>query len=201
MYNKITITLAEPSAIIRNGLSCIIRQLSDINFHITEVSTIELLSSCLPLYKPDIIIINPNILGCYPVKQLVELSESPDMKCLAFLYAQPLPNQIRQYDGTVSIYDTPAKIKQTISQFLPEPYLEADQDDEVLQLSCREREIICCIVRGMTNRQIAQMLALSTHTVHTHRRNIARKLQVHSTSGLTVYAIMHNLIPIKELRN
>ena len=51
----------------------------------------------------------------------------------------------------------------------------------------------------MTNREIADRLYLSTHTVITHRRNIARKLQVHSASGLTVYAIVNKLIELKRL--
>ncbi len=55
-----------------------------------------------------------------------------------------------------------------------------------------------CVVKGMTNREIADRLFLSTHTVVTHRRNIARKLQVHSASGLTVYAIVNKLVELKR---
>lgn len=52
----------------------------------------------------------------------------------------------------------------------------------------------------MTNRQIADQLYLSTHTVVTHRRNIARKLQVHSASGLTVYAIVNKLVKLSDIQ-
>ena len=52
----------------------------------------------------------------------------------------------------------------------------------------------------MTNREIADRLYLSTHTVITHRRNIARKLQVHSASGLTVYAIVNKLIELNDIK-
>ena len=53
----------------------------------------------------------------------------------------------------------------------------------------------------MTNREIADRLYLSTHTVITHRRNIARKLQVHSASGLTVYAIVNKLIELNDIKS
>ncbi len=58
----------------------------------------------------------------------------------------------------------------------------------------REKEIIVCLVQGMTNKQIAERLFISVNTVITHRRNIARKLQIHSLAGLTIYAIANNLI-------
>lgn len=47
-------------------------------------------------------------------------------------------------------------------------------------MSAREREIVVCIVKGMTNKQIADALCISTHTVITHRRNIVAKLSIHS---------------------
>ena len=67
-------------------------------------------------------------------------------------------------------------------------------------LSAREREIIVCVVKGMTNKQIADALCISTHTVITHRRNIAAKLQIHSAAGLTIYAIVNKLVELSEIR-
>lgn len=61
-------------------------------------------------------------------------------------------------------------------------------------ISDREREIIVCLVQGMSNKEIAAQLFISVHTVITHRRNISRKLQIHSLAGLTIYAIANNLI-------
>lgn len=68
-------------------------------------------------------------------------------------------------------------------------------------LSQREKEIIVCVVKGMTNKQIADALFISTHTVITHRRNIASKLQIHSAAGLTIYAIVHKLVELNEVRD
>ena len=61
-------------------------------------------------------------------------------------------------------------------------------------LSGREKEIIVCLVQGMSNKEIADHLFISINTVITHRRNIARKLQIHSVAGLTIYAIANDLI-------
>ena len=73
-------------------------------------------------------------------------------------------------------------------------------DDEPQQgLSAREKEIIVCVVKGLTNKEIADELCISPHTVITHRRNIASKLQIHSTAGLTIYAIVNKLVELKEI--
>ncbi len=66
-------------------------------------------------------------------------------------------------------------------------------------LSAREREIIIYVVKGLTNKQIADELCISTHTVITHRRNIAAKLQIHSAAGLTIYAIVNKLVELSEI--
>ena len=61
-------------------------------------------------------------------------------------------------------------------------------------VSEREKDIIVCLVQGMSNKEIAEHLFISVNTVITHRRNIARKLQIRSVAGLTIYAIANNLI-------
>ena len=67
-------------------------------------------------------------------------------------------------------------------------------------LSEREKEIIVCVVQGMSNKEIADHLFIATNTVTTHRRNIARKLQIHSPAGLTIYAIVNNLVDISTVK-
>jgi len=62
------------------------------------------------------------------------------------------------------------------------------------QLSEREKEIIVCLVQGLSNKEVAAKLFISVNTVITHRRNISRKLQIHSLAGLTIYAIANNMI-------
>lgn len=67
-------------------------------------------------------------------------------------------------------------------------------------LSEREKDVIVSLVQGMTNKEIADHLFISINTVITHRRNIARKLQIHSPAGLTIYAIVNNLVDITAVK-
>jgi len=67
-------------------------------------------------------------------------------------------------------------------------------------LSDREKEVVIALVQGMANKEIADHLCISTNTVITHRRNIARKLQIHSPAGLTIYAILNGLVDISAVK-
>ena len=72
--------------------------------------------------------------------------------------------------------------------------------DNADALSEREREVIIAVVQGMQNKEIADHLCISINTVITHRRNIARKLQIHSAAGLTIYAIVNGLVDISSVK-
>ena len=67
-------------------------------------------------------------------------------------------------------------------------------------LSDREKDVIIALVQGMSNKDIADHLFISVNTVITHRRNIARKLQIHSPAGLTIYAIVNGLVDISSVK-
>ena len=51
----------------------------------------------------------------------------------------------------------------------------------------------------MANKEIADRLCLSIHTVTTHRRNLSAKLGIHSPAGLTIFAILHHLVDLKDV--
>ncbi|MEA4937528.1 MAG: helix-turn-helix transcriptional regulator [Paludibacter sp.] len=81
-----------------------------------------------------------------------------------------------------------------------------EQQDETVaekvdNLTDREKEVLAEVVKGMTNKEIARHLFLSTHTVISHRRNITRKLEIHSTAGLTIYAIVNKLVTLDEIKS
>ena len=67
------------------------------------------------------------------------------------------------------------------------------------ELPDREQDVLIQVVRGLSNKEIADVLCISTHTVISHRKNIARKLNIHSTAGLTIYAIVNKLVDINTL--
>ena len=72
--------------------------------------------------------------------------------------------------------------------------------DNLDALSDRQREVIVGVVQGLQNKEIADRLFISVNTVITHRRNIARKLQIHSPAGLTIYAIVNGLVDISSVK-
>ena len=76
-----------------------------------------------------------------------------------------------------------------------------DEDPQLALLSIRERDILTCVARGMANKEIADHLCLSVHTVTTHRRNICSKLSIHSPAGLTIFAILHHLADPSEVEH
>ena len=67
-------------------------------------------------------------------------------------------------------------------------------------LSDREKDVIIGVAQGLLNKEIADRLCLSVNTVITHRRNIAKKLQIHSPAGLTIYAIVNDLVDISSVK-
>lgn len=73
------------------------------------------------------------------------------------------------------------------------------QMPETEELSEREKDVLVQVVRGLSNKEIADVLFISTHTVISHRKNIARKLNIHSTAGLTIYAIVNKLVDLNSL--
>ena len=89
---------------------------------------------------------------------------------------------------------------ENINEHNPLSYSEDKTVNEEEELTEREKEIIKCVVKGCTNKEIADKLFISINTVTTHRRNIAKKLDIHSPSGLTIYAIVNKLVDIKEIK-
>lgn len=75
------------------------------------------------------------------------------------------------------------------------------QSESLQGLSRRECEIIRCVTLGLANKEIADRLNLSFHTVTTYRKNIAAKLNIHSSAGLAVYAILHKIVPLEDLKH
>lgn len=74
-----------------------------------------------------------------------------------------------------------------------------ESDAQLELLSEREKDIIRCVALGMANKEIADRLCLSIHTITTHRRNLSAKLGIHSPAGLTIFAILHHIVDLKDV--
>ena len=103
-------------------------------------------------------------------------------------------------NDSFTIYDDVEQISTKIAKLLSEDS-DKDQSAENENLSQREKEIIVGVVKGLTNKEIADKLCLSIHTVITHRRNVSRKLQIHSPAGLTIFAIVNGLVELNDIKN
>lgn len=97
---------------------------------------------------------------------------------------------VRRLEQKLKQSDVTAKISNMIGKNV----------DGTEALGEREKDVIVALVQGMTNKEIADHLCISVNTVITHRRNIARKLQIHSPAGLTIYAIVNNLVDISTVK-
>lgn len=72
--------------------------------------------------------------------------------------------------------------------------------ESFMQLSKREIDVLKTVAKGYSNKEIADRLFISTNTVITHRKNITDKLGIKTIAGLTVYAIMNNLINPEDVK-
>lgn len=108
-----------------------------------------------------------------------------DVEAKLFVPAvEKLENSLRSRLNT----DTPASAPDT-----------EEADPAIAHLSDREKDIIRFIAQGYANKAIADALCLSVHTVNTHRRNICAKLNIHSSAGLTIFAILHHLVNLDDV--
>lgn len=195
--NNIKIVIAENSLILRSGISAVLKRLSDYTFSINEVSNMDAFMLFSRLHRPEIAIINPLFLGGVSIANYKR--DNPDTKVVALVSGYFDNKTLADFDGSISIFDDLATVNDTISSVL---HIEEDDDNiETEQLSQREKEIIGCVVKGLTNKAIAEKLSISIHTVITHRRNISKKLQIHSSAGLAIYAIVNKIVEIQDIKS
>ena len=197
MSTSMKIAVAEPSVIIRSGLLSVLGRLTTLNIQILEIAEIAQLGSALCRQKPDMLIVNPALLGMFSLQKIKSEAGCLPMKCIALQYSVTDSSTLKAYDQTISIYDTAEQIKEKHRSV----WNSRDGDASQEMLSARQKEIIVGVVKGLTNKQIAERLFISAHTVITHRRNIAGKLQIHSPAGLTIYAIVNKLVELNDVKN
>jgi DNA-binding NarL/FixJ family response regulator len=197
MTYPVKISIVEPSLIIRSGLLAVLHHLSAFQMDVYEISDIERMKYSLPRQKPDILIINPSSLSLYPLQQIKKDVANPKMKCIALQNSLSDNALLKVCDEVISIYDSAETIRDKLTRLLS----DEDTENRSELLTNREKEIIVCVIKGLTNNQIATTLHLSAHTVVSHRRNIAAKLQIHSAAGLTIYAIVNKLVELNDIKD
>lgn len=192
------VLVASSSVIIRSGLSSVLRRLHELNIQPVEISSTEMLEHYVTLHTPDIIMIDPTFGGWFDLAEFKEAyNKLTGVKFVAVIASVIDSMQLKDYNERIALYDSVEVIAEKLNGLMKTE--DEMQDSDAEPLSQREKEIITYVVKGLTNKEIADNLCLSVHTVITHRRNIARKLQIHSPAGLTIYAIVNKLVELKDI--
>ena len=196
MKKSVKIVLAESSVVIRNGLLSVLKRLSTLHIEVFEVGGPERLKDVVIWHKPDVLIVNPLFLGLFSLPQLRKEASNANMRCVALQWAISDAALLKHYDELISLYDSAEQISEKLTKMLG----QAEEDKRHEALSQREKEVVACVAQGLTNKQIADKLCLSAHTVITHRRNITTKLDIRSTAGLIIYAIVNKLVDVADIK-
>lgn len=194
------IVIAETSVIIRSGLTAVLRRIPNLNAQPIEVASPESLQNYTRIHPADILLINPTFGGRFDLPAFKAEHGRTGTKYVALVCSVIDNHTLKEYDEQLSICDDTDTITAKINHLLHDEE-EEEKENEQEVLSQREKEIITCVVKGMTNKTIADKLCISIHTVITHRRNIARKLQIHSPAGLTIYAIVNKLVELSDIKD
>jgi len=188
------ILIIEPSVIIREGIAAILQQMKDS----VELSFAETLEEALNFGQSDqfkIVIINPvtlnnskknlnNLLTLYNKTNVVGLISNHYDRTLYDNFAD-----------NIFITDRYETITQIISKhFKTSPAVSNDIDNT---LSEREIDVLKLLATGKSNKEIAEQLFISIHTVISHRKNISTKIGVKSTAALVIYAVANGLIDVE----
>jgi len=120
-----------------------------------------------------------------------------EMALVALVYTFVDEWIMAQFDAVLTVNDDQTQIVNKLNGIKVTANSSDKAENE--ELSERENEILGCVVKGMTNKEIAEKHFISIHTVITHRKNIVRKTGIKSVSGLTVYALLNNLITYEDI--
>ena len=188
------ILLITPSRIIARGISSILEEHGGFTVEsvLTDLSREN--EAMIRDSMADIVIVDPVIFdfASRPAGRS-RISDLTDAAVVAAPTTLPDEESAKNYDETISIYDTPSAVITKLRNSVTHTSSKTQADNRE-ELSSREKEILVCVARGMLNKEIADRFHISIYTVITHRKNITRKTGIKTVAGLTVYALLNNLI-------
>ena len=194
MSNRVII--CEASEMISIGLAEIIDSMAQFDV-VSRLDSPEHLSEKIVATDANLLIIDPTLLGFHNRDFLSQLGkEHPQLIMIALATSYLDHSMLIPYSGVIEINDTRSKIISKMNEFAQS---EAAKNADDVELSKRETDVLVAVAKGMMNKEIADKMNISIHTVISHRKNITRKTGIKSVSGLTVYALLNNLIDEKDL--
>lgn len=194
--NKIIIV--EPSPIVSAGLASYFDDCKQISI-VSQLDRIDRMEEKLAAYNPDILIINPLLIAYDTNEQFMKVCRDfSNVIPVALVSTYIDAGILKQFKEVIEINDNKQKVVTKIFNLLGNNKLTQEKTESV-ELSNREIDVLVALVKGMTNKEISDKLFISVHTVITHRKNIVRKTGIKSVSGLTVYALLNNLVDETEI--
>ena len=194
--NKIVI--AEPSPIVAAGLLKFFEEMNQIHV-VSVVDNLDDLNDKMIIHNPDMLIVNPLMMGYTNNNLIKQITQTyPEIICIALVTTFIDKNVLRYFREVIELSDNKQKVANKIFNLINNNDDSSSQNESV-DLSNRETDVLICVAKGMTNKDISDMLNISVHTVITHRKNIVKKTGIKSVSGLTVYALLNNLVEESEI--
>jgi len=216
---RIKVILVDDHQIVRDGIKALINDDPSINI-ITEASSAAELMDKLETYRPDVILMDINLPDSTGIELTKELKETkPEIKILILSMHMGedfivnaieagakgyLPKTTSKKE-LLSAINTIAKgedyFNETISNILIKSYVKRAQtpkkeEEKIIDLTRREKEIITLFALGLSNKEIADKLFISIRTVESHKNNIMNKLELKSTVDLVKFALKNNYIEL-----
>lgn len=195
----INIAILEPSEIIFQGLSNLLLKSSKHFqiYRITNLSDITAIPDAAPL---DFVIVNPGQIQ-NKNKEFISIKKGmPDTSWIGLVYTFYDQQLLSLFDRTIHITDSVESISNLFQKLISTDNQNVHNPDHE-QLSDRELEVLKLLVTGLSNKEIADKLFISIHTVVSHRKNISQKTGIKSQAGLTIYAISNKIIQIEDYQN
>ena len=141
----------------------------------------------------NIVIINPIVLQ-NRLNDFAKLKKHhPDISWFGLIYSYFDNGLLKKFNETISISDPIEIITQKLNRTFNKCNCNINPQE---QLSEREIDVLIQLVKGLSNKGIAEKLNISIHTVISHRKNIIEKTGIKSLSGLTIYAISKKITPL-----
>jgi DNA-binding CsgD family transcriptional regulator len=195
MFNSaINIAVVEPSFIISEGLCNLLLKHNN-KFCIFKYSTVENFELSADFDSLNIVILNPSFL-VNRSDLVIKRKSLKQIKWVGLVYSYFDKSVSSIFDALIEIGDKPEEISNAISQLI----VKSNDKDELTvnePLSEREIGVLVEMVAGLSNKEIADKLNISIHTVMSHRKNIIQKTGIKSLSGLTIYAISNKIVSFK----
>ena len=192
------IIIVEPSPIVSAGLASYFDDINQVSI-VSQLDRIDRMEEKLAAYNPDILIINPLLIAYDTNEHFLKICRDfSNVIPVALVTSYVDTGILKQFKDVIEINDSKQKVVTKIFNLLSDNKLTQDKPESI-ELSNRETDVLVALVKGLTNKEISDKLYISIHTVITHRKNIVRKTGIKSVSGLTVYALLNNLVDESEI--